>query len=386
MISRVCIVTNYRNTGNYGAVLQAYALNKKICDMGFVCETLNFSVREQNGSKKTRYLNRIKKGEFKCLVNDAKRDFCKIFVSNKIKIRRRALDRFKESIPHTRYYSVNEIQDINGLYDCFICGSDQIWRPTFEGNLVGIYWLDAVTGNCVKASYAASMGVASLPEAVENDAKKFLQSFDHVSVREIAAKEYLSKIIDKKIDVSIDPVFLLKRIEWEKIIKRPNLTDPYVFVYMIHGSKALLRSITDYARVNKLKIVTFPYMAYYFRMSELHFGDVKIFDAEPSDFLGYIKEAQCVFTDSFHATAFSVMFHKNFFVSSANEKAFSRIENLLTTAGLNEQSISTEGLAPEDYINKTQVDWQEVDKKLGVAVSDSQDYLNTILGKTTANS
>lgn len=380
MISRVCIVTNYRNTGNYGAVLQAYALNKKINSMGFDCETLNFSVREQNGSKRERYLNRIKKGEINCFVGDIKRDFCKAIVRKEIKVRRHAFDKFKESIPHTKFYSFDEIEKINGLYDCYICGSDQIWRPTFEGNLVGIYWLNGINGDCVKASYAASMGVDFLPDSVVDDAKRFLQNFTYISVRENTAKEYLSKLTDREIEVSIDPVFLLNKLEWDKITRKPQIAEPYVFVYMIHGSKNLLKSITEYARLNKLKIVTFPYMAYYFRLNELNFGDIKVFDAEPSDFLGYIKGAQCVFTDSFHATAFSVIYHKCFFVSSANEKAFSRIENLLSLCGLDERKIPATGLKPEHYLQEYQVNWEKVDRRLGNAVLNSQKYLIKVLG------
>lgn len=380
MNPRVCIVTNYRNTGNYGALLQAYALNKKINSMGFYCETLNFSVNEQNGSKMVRYLNRIYKGQIDCLLNDLKRDFCKALVRKKIRIRRRSLDKFKESIPHTKYYSSDELQEVNGLYDCYICGSDQIWRPTFEENLVGIYWLDVINGNCVKASYAASMGVDELPASLQSDASRYLQSFDYISVREEKAKEYLTKITNKKIEVSIDPVFLLTRMEWEEIVRRPNITESYIFVYMIHGSKTLFESIAQYARLRKLKIVTFPYMAYYFRMTELHFGDIRVFDADPSDFLGYIVGADCIFTDSFHATAFSIIFHKNFFVSSANVKAFSRISNLLSLSGLEDRCIPAEGLDPENYISRSQTNWNEVEHKLDLTVSDSQDYLNRVLG------
>lgn len=379
MISKVCIVTNYRNTGNYGAVLQAYALNKKIRDLGFVCETLDFSVAEQNGSKGVRYLKRLKSGELKPLAGDLKRDICKVLVRRNIKIRRQALNRFKENIPHTRYYSHKDLSEISDQYDCYICGSDQIWRPTFEGNLIGIYWLNVIKGNCVKASYAASMGIASLPENVANEAKRYLSSFDYISVREDTAKDYLSALTGKKVEVSIDPVFLVDRVEWERLAKYPNNNEPYIFVYMIHGSSNLLRSITNFARTHKLKIVTFPYMAYFFRMNELNFGDVKVFDAEPSDFLGYVNGAKYVFTDSFHATAFSIIFHTDFFVSSANERAFSRIENLLSIAGLNERSVPAEGLLPENYDSKRQADWYEVDRRLKTKISESLDYLNRVL-------
>lgn len=379
MISKVCIVTNYRNTGNYGALLQAYALNRKIRDLGVECETLNFSAAEQNGSKWVRYYKRLKSFEFKSLATDLKRDVCKALVINKIKVRREALSRFRDSIPHTMFYSHNELKTIKGQYDCYICGSDQIWRPTFEGNLVGIYWLDVISGDCVKASYAASLGVSSLPGNVIDEVKQYLSSFDFISVREKSARDYLSVLTNKEIVVSIDPVFLIDRREWQKIAKRPDNHEPYIFVYMIHGSRDLLKSISDFAKDYNLKIITFPYMAYYFRANELTFGDIKIFDAEPTDFLGYINGATYVFTDSFHATAFSILFHKDFFVSSANEKAFSRIKNLLSIAGLNNNSVPPEGLSPEKYDTDRHVNWDDVDKRLETEISESIDYLNRVL-------
>lgn len=377
---KVCVITNYKNTGNYGAVLQAYALNKKINDMGFTCETLNFSAAEQNGSKILRYVKRIINGEINLLIDDLKRDFFKLLIRPRITSRLDSLKTFKDNIPHTKYYTIDKIYEINKLYDCFICGSDQIWRPTFEGNLIGIYWLDVINQEHLKASYAASIGLTTLPESILDKAKGYLQSFDYISVREPAAKEILSKVIDKDIEITIDPVFLLEKKEWDSMAKKPKIDEPYIFVYMIHGTRKLLNSIIKFAKMENLKIVTFPYMAYYFRMTEFSFGDIKIFDADPADFLGYIKDAEFVFTDSFHATAFSIIFHKCFFSSSANEIAFSRIKYLLSLTGLNNRHIPSEGLPPDNYRNISQVDWRNVDSKLDYAVSNSLNYLKLVLG------
>lgn len=379
MISKVCIVTNYKNTGNYGALLQAYALNRVISDLGFECETLNFNLNEQNGTKLFRYYNRIKRKEFVCLAGDIKRDLGKFIVRGKILKRKKALNRFRNNIPHTEFYTFNNISKINDRYDCYICGSDQIWRPTHEGNLVGIYWLDVINCNCVKASYAASIGIDQLPDSLTSRVQELLSSFNYISVRENSAKEYLSKIVDKEIEVSIDPVFLLEKNKWESIAKYPKESDSYIFVYMIHGSKSLLKSISEYARLNNMTIVTFPYMAYYFRKEELLFGDIKIFDADPSEFIGYIKNAECVFTDSFHATAFSIILHKYFYVSSANEVAFSRIENLLSASGIMGRTIPKNGFHPSMYNNEISIDWKVVDRNLNSVICNSKGYLEKIL-------
>ena len=277
MVKSVCIVTNFRNTGNYGAILQAYALNRKINDLGVRCDTLDFKLNEQNGSKLSRYGKRIKQHDLSGVIEDATRDIGKAIVSKRIKVRKTAIEHFKDSIPHTKPYSSDELTGIKDLYDCFICGSDQVWRPTYQGNLVEIYWLGQIKGNVIKASYSASIGLDKLPDPICEEARKYLESFDHIAVREEQAKSFLSTICSKNIEVTVDPVFLLEQNQWMKLCTTPNIQDDYLFVYMIHGSKELLDSIHRFAKLKHLKIVVFPYMAYRYRSIERGFGEYRIF-------------------------------------------------------------------------------------------------------------
>lgn len=378
-MKRVCIVTNYRNTGNYGAILQAYALNKQINDMGFYCETLNFYSERQNGNKLKRYLKRIKKGEIIYLFSDVKRDIGKMIVRKKMQIRRRSLDEFRYSIPHTKLYENDELHKLQYDYDGFVCGSDQIWRPTYEGNLIETYWLGNILNSTMKASYAASIGIDKLSHLNEKKAKEYLESFSFVSVREKSAQDYLSSICNKQVYRVIDPVFLLNINEWRKIENKTKINDRYILVYMIYGSSHLYKKIKEFAKKNKYKIVVFPYMAYYYRIYEQFFGDYKIYDATPGDFLSLIDNAEFVITDSFHATAFSIIFHKKFAVATTNSKAISRINNLLDICDLRQNLL----IKPYDInlvsIMDNTVNWSEVNERIKREVFDSKEYLKTTL-------
>ncbi len=379
MVTKVCIVTNFRNTGNYGAVLQAYALNRKINSLGVQCETLDFKLNEQNGSKLARYIKRVKRGDMKGICQDLKRDAGKVVVSKKIRTRRSALENFKKLIPHTESYVYGELDTLPEKFDCFICGSDQVWRPTYQGNLVGIYWLKQIRGKAVKASYAASIGLDKLPASVCSEASEYLSEFDYISVREESARQFLSTICDKPIEVSVDPVFLLGKDEWKQMAVQPQVQEDYIFVYMIHGTKQLLKSIAAFAKMNNLKIVIFPYMSYFFKAKEMGFGDYRIFNATPNDFLGWIKHARYVFTDSFHATAFSVIFHKDFYVSSANKKAISRIINLMSICSIHDRIIPASGMEPDGYQRAVPIDWMDVESKMKTNIDQSLAYLYKVL-------
>ncbi len=377
---RVCIITNYHSTANYGAVLQAYALNRVITQKGYDCETLDFSVETQNGGKLSRYMKRMKKQEWKGLAFDVKRDLGKLMIRRKIISRKKAIEYFKKEIPHTEFYNKEDLKYLDSQYDIFICGSDQIWRPTYEGNLVNTYWLSDISNKKVKVSYAASLGIDVLPDKLEAPARKYLMDFDKISVREMSAKNYFTKITGRDDIVTVlDPVFLLEEKVWDEIVTQPEMKESYILVYMIHGSQKMYQEITKFAEKENFKIVTFPYMSYSFRWKDVGFGNYRFFQSTPYEFLGLIKNAKYVITDSFHGTAFSIIFHKNFCASKANEKAISRITDLMKICGLEERIISTDGEELKSKRFQEDVNWDYVDVRLQKEIEFSNDFLDTIL-------
>jgi len=375
----ICLVTNYSNTTNYGALLQAYALNRIINRMGYVAKDLYYVQSISN--KREKIIARLLKCDFKSIFNQIKSRVDKARVKEQLDKRKLIMDGFRLSIPHTEKCSKDELKKISNEFDVFICGSDQIFRPNRNtGELEEHYWLGMVSDRCVKASYAASMGIESYSPDIEKKASEYLSSFHRISMREAGATEYIKKITGRQdIITAIDPVFLLTQEEWIDLSRPYNIEERYILVYMIHGTEKLFKSIKQFAAENQLKIITFPSMSYKRKSYEVNFADIEILDADPFQFIDLIYNAEYIFTDSFHGTAFSLILHKQSFVSKANEIAFSRIANILSITHAKELIIPAEGLTADKYKIKPEVDWTIVDKCIEDERNKSVKYLKEVI-------
>ena len=376
----MCIVTNYSTTTNYGAILQAYALNRVISDMGMSPE--NLYVVGDRADKKRKLKKQIKGLEAARLISEVKSSISRYRVRQQLEARKRAFEEFRFSIPHTERYLKSSLDSLQDRYDIFISGSDQVFRPNrYTGEPERHYFLSMVDqGRAVKASYAASMGIAAYDTGTALEVKELLSTFDYISVREKGARDYLRYLTGREdIVCSLDPVFLMERERWEEISRPYPVSGPYILVYMIHGTEKLLGSIKEFSRLKGLRVVTFPSMSYVYKRYEKDFGDICVTDADPGQFINLIKNAEYVFTDSFHGTAFSLIFNKRAFVSKANEIAFSRIENILELWGTEDMVIPPEGLKSKDYDKDYGTDRDPAGMRIMPHRRASMEYLEKVL-------
>lgn len=119
----------------------------------------------------------------------------------------------------------------------------------------------------------------------------------------------------KKVSVVLDPVFLLSAADWHEIVQEPHIKTPYIFCYLLGSNKEQHERAIKIAKENSCKLVTIPYLNGYNQLDD-NFGDIQISAASPQEFLGLIENAAGVVTDSFHATAFSVIFNRPFWALS----------------------------------------------------------------------
>lgn len=367
---KICILTNYSTTLNYGAILQAYALNKAVNRLGAECETVDYigSGSVSHAKQSELVVQKIRQGKPLELIDAVIKRTKKRMVAPQMNSRRQAFKSFRNSIPHTEKCTGDDYQNVVNRYDCAICGSDQIWRPSQAGDLVDAFWLTGIDSHVRKIAYAASMGVDRLPSHCEDKARCYLESFSNIGVREESAREYYSKLTTREdIEVVPDPVFLLERNDWERLAdKREETSDTskYILVYMIHGTKRLLDGIEEYADRKGMRIISFPFMNYQYSTYQAKYGHERDCFSTPEEWLGLLKNAEFVFTDSFHACAFSILLRKRFFVSSSNKKAFSRIKTLVDSCGVQGRVIPAEGLSPEKYDAAPDVDWELVEERV----------------------
>ena len=142
----------------------------------------------------------------------------------------------------------------------------------------------------------------------------------------------------------------MKEQEWRKELKNPTIKNKYILCYLINDNVIQRKAIEKVAKQLNLKIVTFPHiLANAVRKCDLFFGDIRDYTSGPREFLGLIKNAEFVITDSFHACVFSMIFQTPFVVferHKADEKGNmnSRIYDFTEEYHLEKQLVTTERL------------------------------------------
>lgn len=367
---KVGIVTHFNRSVNYGGVLQAYALAKKLNDMGYDAEQIAYKVGCVNlnapKNKAPRFLQKL---TVKRVLGSIKRRVEKLIFYKRIKNEQLSVQEKRNCFKlwtdknvksSSVVYNLNNIDECNNFYDAFITGSDQVWNYTwYDKN----YFLAFANNSKLKISYAASLGHNEIPNDIKEVYSKHLKSFNAVSVREQNMVDLLKNVSPVNVEWVVDPVFLLDKNEWESVaLSHEKISDKYIFCYFFGENKKEREIVKEYARQKNLKIVLISDLTIEQKVKlDESFADIKLKNVNPGEFLSLIKNAEYVFTDSFHATAFSLIFQKQFFVFNrySNGGMSDRITSVTTIfnanerfcAGINENLEYVNSLKDIDYSN-----------------------------------
>lgn len=327
---RVGIIT-FHNPVNYGALLQAYALQLTIRRLGHDCRIID-------------YRNNETKYGFQKIIRKQKGIKNKIFqlisLPNYFNIKKK-YNKFSEfsskylKITKETYFYNSNFSKISDCFDMFLCGSDQIWKPV-NNKLDENYFLNFISDDRkLKVAYAPSFGVSKINEDLNEKVYSMLKDFTSISVREKEGQEILRRIGIHNVNVVLDPTFLLKKGDWDKFVKTPIIKEKYIVAYCLDHSKEFMQALKKIKEIKKIKVVL---------ISGLGVNLVKnideVFYGGPQDFLNLIKNAEYVFTNSFHAIIFSIIFNKDF-LTVKHRKSNSRIDTLLKTFGLESRLVNT---------------------------------------------
>ncbi len=369
------IITWWRN--NYGSILQAYALQKVLDEFDDVDYEI-ISQYDKNPANAKNFFRKIRQIGF---ANTLKRTFWRFMFPN-LKKRTSAMQNFisKNLKVSKKSYNSQNISETNKIYDAFICGSDQIWNPNLTAT-DSFYWLNFAEKSKKKIAYAPSIGVEKLSEDEQKIIRKNLSDFCGISCRELSGTKLLNSILDEnqKCVKVVDPTLLVKKSVWDNISKKFSNCKPYVFVYFLRCDKSPRKYVEKFAKEKNLEIVTFPFLeAEHIEKYDFRFGDKKIWDASPEDFISYIRNADYVITDSFHASVFSIIYHKEFYVFPKKGKAqMQRLISLMSENGLNNRIVKSF----EDISAVKPADWKRVDSIMAESRQKSYDYLKKSLEK-----
>lgn len=364
-IKKVLILSFHANN-NYGAVLQNYALQTAIRDLGFRVETLDYL------SEAIPFLNytRVWRKSTKGIGNYIKKLARYLLFYKKMHARINAFQHFRATyLSLTKRVMKHELPTLDGQYDVYIAGSDQVWNVNvITEDEVDTYTLQFIQSE-PRAAYAASAGSCRniTPALVER-----ISTLDYVSVREHSLKELLERRGLTGVRDACDPVFLLEKERWEQLlpISAPH-EKPYVFAYLL-CPKELPQDIRRLSRA----IAAERGLKIFHVDRRIGFGTSR-YEIGPVEWLSHIAHADAVVLSSFHGLAFSIIFEKEFFLIHRPTME-DRTRDLLELLGLSDRAFDSyeEYCLRKDSIRP--IDWRAVKEKLAVLQKSSWDTLRDI--------
>ena len=393
---KVAIVTLQLHT-NYGGVLQAFALQRIIENLGNEVEIIQLGeiLPEPRGMNA---LRRILTRSFRKYVLGQRgvEIFRERRINGEFRIVGVEFVRFFREYMNIRYVSsFNEIGSDD--YDAFVVGSDQVWRPEYNPNLLHSYldftWADAgrhdgsapaeaadgMSGgwNVRRLAYAVSFGsdVWEYPKALTRRARRLAARFDALSFRELSGVENAGKHLGVSSETVLDPAMLFDADEYVGLIRlrkgqcrgrRKDFSPPLEILEYI-----LDRTADTEALVTRLEGQLAMPARRFLTANPRGRGEISL-RVQPSveSWISGICGASYVITDSFHACVFSILFHRPFAVVGNRGRGLSRIEWLLGQLGLESRFVGN-----GDSLPGQDMDWDDVDARLDRLRSESMDFL-----------
>lgn len=351
---KICIVT-WLGTGNFGTSLQSYALHIKLQEMGYDVSFLPyFSLSDFTISAK---IKKFISSSKKWTENILRQLFFETNNQRKIRL----FNKFNYNISHiSNKHQYNKLlQNI----DVFVTGSDQIWNcyHSFEP----FYFL-SFAGNVKRIAYATSIGTKDFPNDKEWEVKTLLSEFKHIGVREKTAVNYLSILLDRSdIKQVVDPTFLLDETHWGSFANKAEieieLPEKYILCYFVGKESCNDLQIEDIKqKLGINNVIIIPAL----ENENINLSNGIIYkDGGPYEFVNLIYNSTCICTDSFHATAISIIMRKDFieflrFKDDDKKSQNSRIYDVLKHYGLMNRLYKTYDTSlfdSIDYNNVTEI-------------------------------
>lgn len=383
MEKKIAIVAPHRSM-NYGTMLQAYALARVVNSFGYSCEYLSYSIYykhsifERIWNKMKRICRYAPKGAVR---NEEVDDISFIFSTEFNPLLKKADNFYANFIPHSsRMYNPQNVWKTNFRYSKFIVGSDQSWSIENYIHEKAFYFLSFVFGYKKKYAYAPSIGTTRIPEQYKHILSRNLYSFRALSCREKSNSGTLSLLLNREVKYVIDPTLLIRKEEWGEFSETVSeLPQKYILAYILGEKKC----VVDFAeRIAIQKGIP----VYYVLTRPMYLSKPHVLKTlSPQQWIYAIANADCVVTDSFHGTLFSVNFNKEFysFAKRKNDTSIEyndndRIIELLGSLHLEDRFIKDEDIE-NDSLVKSRITYERVNEIVENQRIESLNYLYKIL-------
>lgn len=366
---KIAILTFYGNN-NYGSALQMYALTRYLQEKGHdavVFDFLNMNVREFRMLRMKTIANRV----LGLMHVPTFLHYRRLAVQENLSPE--TLEAFRSFYDNEFHYYSNCCNGLDDI-DVFLAGSDQVWNIQVP-NLHYIFFMRfADKRRCM--SYAASFGSETIPKYNKRKLSKYLSGIEHISVREDMGGHIVEEACGKYAPVVLDPVLLVGKKFWENRIckTRPDM-DRYIFCYFLDDSE-IMRSMIKTIKKSYGEMLCLS------ADTGVEIKICKNITVSPFEFVSAIYHANLILTDSFHATAFSLLFNKPFFTCLRSYKSRPeqevRVKSILRITGTQNRYIETiEGAKQVNSVEMYNID--KVNLELDNLRKVSVDYLEEAL-------
>lgn len=368
---KIKTLTTY-NVYNYGASLQAYALMTYLTKLGHEVEIINYQPHYLTRKYDYKWVNPESWMSKYCYTRSIYR-ILKFLQRQTTLKRKKKFDFFNHHILKETsiiYTNFEELKQNPPEADLYIVGSDQIWNTFYETGRDPAFYLDFVKEN-KKASYAASFSYLNIDKINKLRIQKSLETFTAISVREYQGLAILNDMNIKGQWV-LDPVFLLTIQEWKSLMTNFHKKEPYLLIYDFEGNNELKEFAKKYAKQRNLKIYsindTYPRL----------YADRNFNNSGPKEFLSLIYNCDAFISNSFHGTAFSILFHKPVFIFNRHRhKVNSRMESLSKLFNIEDCILNNKRMY--DNALKKHFDFNKIDTILKSELIKSEKFIKGLL-------
>lgn len=356
-------ILTFPNMTSYGCTLQMYALYRAVEQTGAEAEIINYRNEYMKARRHT------SAGRGKASVKTALR----LSLTKALHLRQiRAFRSFESRLclyPKKEISRKSQLAEVAKRYDGVICGSDQVWNPLITDTDLS-FFLDFCTPDIRRIAYAPSFGISDFTEAFGNKIRPELEKFDALSVREDVGAKFVEALTAKQSEVVLDPTFLISQKEWSDLEKRhPMGEGKYIFCFPVRKSASLIKFGRELADKKDATLI----VAEGNFLTVIRNKDRRIryaLDISPEEWLYLVHHADCVVTNSFHGAAFSIHYHKDFYLECSSPKANSRLEQLMELCGLQGRVIRS-GCDGWDSV----IDYEDVEARLAPVKRSSKEFL-----------
>lgn len=349
-------ILTFPHSPSLGAMLQMGSLYHTIQEMGHDVEIINYVSSNVNHKKK----------EPLTIKSLLIRILSKIFLKSSL-ISYKEFESKLKMFPGQPISESREMVKIVSHFDRIIVGSDQVWNPVVTGHDLNFY-LEFCSDTEKKASYAASFGYMQADQEYTDRISELLNDFKFLSVRERDGQQIIKQLTGRDAELVLDPTLLVKTDYLRNLIEPAKRTKKYVLFFCIKPSKKLYNIAKKYAEKYNYELVTIGG-----RMKDrFDFRKHPVYGVGPKEFLGLVDSAECVFTNSFHGMAISVVLQRDFFIEFSSDTN-SRLINLTDLLELKDRIV-------KDAIpHEREINYKNVNKILEREKAKSKKYLNMVL-------